>query len=587
MKRVLSLLLCAVMLLGTLAGCTTLAEGDKGMIIDIYLSTEIVDFDPALHYNDNAMVKVFDLIYEGLTDLDEKGKWKKALMKDYELLGNDEDGWYLIINLNTTRWSDGRTVQAADFVYSWKRILDPDFKCEAASMLYSIKNARLVKLGDATVDDLGVAAVDTYTLQVDFEQKPDVDAFFTIMASAAFVPLREDLVTRDEDWSRVAATIVTNGPFALKAMTKGELMRVERNAYYYLDPENETQPLDDYVVPYRLITNYSYGDAAAQLAKFEAGELFYLDEIPLSARAQYKDTATITDEMATHTYYFNTANKLFSDARVRRALSMAIDRNEIVNIVTYAKAATGLIPYNVFETGVGTSFRTAAGDVIKASADVSGAQALLKEAGVTSGSFTLSIRPNEVDRAIADYVKGVWEGLGFKVTVEEVEYAKIKNVDKVGFVDSFTEKYMSGDFDVMAMDMQMITPDAFGALAPFALEFSGNGVDMDSETYDLYGHNTGYLSEEYNALIETAYTAADAASRAAALRDAEKMLLNDMPVVPLVFLQDAYLIHGDLSKYKSSYFATRDFKRMELKDYTAYLPVEETAEAAGDTTAAE
>lgn len=578
MKRVLSLLLCAVMLLGTLAGCTTLAKDDKGMIIDVYLSTEMVDFDPALHYNDNAMVKVFDLIYEGLTNLDEKGKWENALMNEYELRGNDEDGWYLLVNLKYTRWTDGRSVQAADFVYAWKRILDPEFQSEAAVMLFDIKNARKVKLGDATVDDVGVAAVDTYTLQIDFEQKPDLDKFFTTMASSAFVPLREDVVARDEDWARQASSIMTNGPFALKELTLGEIMRLERNTYYFLSGE-DNEALDKFVIPYRLITNYSYGDAAAQLAKFEAGELFYLDEIPLDARAKYKDTAVISDEMATHSYYFNTNNELFADARVRRALSMAIDRNEIVNIVTYAKAATGLVPCNVFDTERGTSFREVGGDVISASADVAGAQALLKEAGVNGGSFTLTIRENQVDRAIAEYVKGVWEALGFKVTIEVPKPARVANQDIVAYFDTFTEAYLNGDFDVIAVDLQSVTPDAFATLAPFAVSFSGNGVDMASETYDLYGHVTGYASEEYSALIEAAYTAEDADARAAALHDAEKQLLTDMPVAPLVFLQDAYLVHGDLSGYESSYYATRVFNRMKLKNYTAYLPaVDEDAE---------
>ena len=576
MKRILSLMLCAVMLLTALVGCTTIEGDNKGMIIDVYLATELTDLDPALHYNDDAMVKFFDLIYEGLTNLKANGKWEKAMMKKYELLGNDEDGWYLLITLESTKWSDGRTVQAQDFVYAWKRILDPDFKSEAASLLYDVKNARDIKLGDVSVDDLGASAVDVYVLRVDFEKKPDIDAFFTATASAALVPLREDLVSREPHFGKAAANIITNGPFAIKVMSKGEVLRLDRNNYYMTNEEKK-EAVDKYVIPYRLVTNYSYGDAEAQLAKFEAGELFYLDEIPLSQRAAYKNTATITDEMATHTYYFNTNNKLFSDARVRKALSMAIDRNESVNIVTYAKAATGLIPYGVFETKRGTSFRDAGGTLLNTSADVAGAQALLKEAGVTSGSFSVTIRPNEVDRAIAQYVKGVWESLGFTVKIEEVQPVQVKDDEKVMYYDTFTEKYTNGDFDVIGIDMQMLTPDAFSALAPFALEFSGNGVDMNSDTYDLFGHVTGYSSEAYNALIEQAYATDDAAARAAILHNAEQMLLEDMPIVPLVFLQDAYLIHDDLSGYGSSYYATREFKRMKLKNYTAYLPVETAA----------
>ena len=92
MKRMISLMLCAVMLLGVLSACTTLEKGDKGMVINVYIATELFDFDPARHFNDDAMVKIYDLVYEGLTDLDENGKWKKALMKEYEIIGNDEDG---------------------------------------------------------------------------------------------------------------------------------------------------------------------------------------------------------------------------------------------------------------------------------------------------------------------------------------------------------------------------------------------------------------------------------------------------------------------------------------------------------------
>lgn len=580
MKRVLSLMLCAVMLLTALAGCTTIEGNNKGMIIDVYMTTELTDFDPALHYNDNAMVKIFDLIYEGLTNLNDKGKWEKALMKKYELLGNDEDGWYMLITLASTKWSDGRTVQAQDFVYAWKRILDPDFKSEAASLLYNVTNARDIKLGDLSVDDLGVSAVDIYVLRVDFDKKPDVDKFFTATASAALVPLREDLVSREEHFAKAAATIITNGPFAIKSLNKDGILRLERNNYFFIDAE-KNEPVDKFVIPYRLITDYSVGDLEAQLAKFEAGELFYLGEIPLSKRAEYKKEAVISDEMATHTYYFNTENKLFSDARVRNALSMAIDRNEIVNIVTYAKAATGLIPYGVFNTKRGTSFREEGGAILNTSADVAGAQALLKEAGVTSGSFSITIRPNEVDRAIAQYVKGVWESLGFTVKIKEVQPVKINDSEKIMYTDTFTETYQSGKFDVIGIDMQMLTPDAFNALAPFALEFSGNGVDMNSETYDLFGHVTGYANEEYDALVEQAQAADDVAERAALLHDAEEMLLADMPVIPLIFLQDAYLIHDDLSGYGSSYYATREFNDMKLKNYTDYLPVEE-ADASDD-----
>lgn len=579
MKKALSLILAMITAASVMAGCTTLEKDetgsyDKGAIIDMYLTTEVYDFDPQRSITDDAMLKIYSLIYEGLTRIGENGKWEKALMKSYKI-EKDEDGEFsILITLNNTRWSDGRTVQASDLVYSWKRLLDPDVTSEASSLLYDIKNARDVKTGDATVDDLGIAAVDTYVLQVEFEQKVDLDLFFENCSSIALVPLREDVITRYKDandaeiWAQKSTSIVTNGPFCPKEIIYGQTLRLERSSYYYLDAEKE-EALDKYVIPYRLLTNYSTGNAEAQLAALTSGNIFYNGEIPLSARAQYANDAVVTDMMGTHTYVFNTNNELLAKPEVRRALSMAIDRNQIVSLITYARPATGYVPTKVFDTTSGTSFRDVGGDVISASADVAGAKSLLSSAGVNGGSFTLTVRDNEVDRAIADYVAGVWGDLGFSVTVEAVK-AKANSTDSTIYVDNFQALYDSGEFDVIGIDMMMLSTDAFSALSQFAVSFSGNGVDMDSETYDLYGHISGYASDEYNELIESAYAEKDRAARATILHQAEAKLLEDMPVMPVVFLQDAYLYLGELSGIGTTYYGTRDFNDTQLKDYMTY-----------------
>lgn len=579
MKKVLSLVLAMITAASVMAGCTTLEKDDtgsydKGAIIDMYLTTEVYDFDPQRSITDDAMLKIYSLIYEGLTKIGDNGKWEKALMKSYKI-EKDEDGEFsILITLNSTRWSDGRTVQASDLVYSWKRLLDPDATNEASSLLYDIKNARAVKTGDATVDDLGIAAVDTYVLQVEFEEKIDLDLFFENCSSIALVPLREDVITRYKDandteiWAQKSTSIVTNGPFCPKEIIYGQTLRLERSSYYYLDAEKE-EHLDKYVIPYRLLTEYSTGNAEAQLSALTSGNIFYNGEIPLSQRATYANDAVVTDMMGTHTYVFNTNNELFAKPEVRRALSMAIDRNQIVSIVTFAKPATGYIPTKVFDTASGTSFRDAGGDLISSTADVAGAKSLLSSAGVSGGSFTLTVRDNEVDRAIAEYVAGVWGDLGFNVTVEAVK-AKANSTDSTIYVDNFQDIYDSGEFDVIGIDMMMLSTDAFSALSQFAVSFSGNGVDMDSETYDLYGHISGYASDEYNELIEAAYAEKDRTARAAILHQAEEKLLEDMPVMPIIFLQDAYLYLGELSGIGTTYYGTRDFNDTQLKDYMTY-----------------
>jgi len=575
-KKVLSLVLAALMLTMTLAGCsTTLEEDDKGAIIDMYLTTQVYDFDPQLSITDDAQQKYLSLMFEGLTRINEKGKWEKALMSDYSVAQDDEEGFSILVNLNTTRWSDGRTVQASDFVYSWKRLLDPDQKWDGASLLYDIKNAKAAKMGDVSIDDIGIAAVDTYTLQIDFESKINLDGFFEKMSATSLVPLREDVITRyGESWARKGTSIVTNGPFTLKELVKEEVTRLERSGYYYLDPDDDKQPLDTYVIPFRLLNKYSTGDAAAQLEAFRNNALFYNGEIPLAERAAYADQAVITDMMGTHTYMFNTENPLFAKEEVRRALSLALDRDTIAGIVTFAKAATGYIPYKVFDSAAGTSFREVGGALISTSANLSEAKSLLSAAGVTKGSFTITVRNNEVDLAVADYVKGVWESLGFKVTVEPTGH-KLHS-DSETYYDTYENIYRNGEFDVIAVDTMFQSADAFGALSQFAVAFSGNGVDMNSPTYDLYGHVSGYSSEEYDALIASANTAYDRAERTAILHQAEEMLMNDMPVCPLYFIQDAYIASEELSKIGSDYYGTRNFKDTRLKDYMTYKMATDT-----------
>ncbi|MBE6541813.1 MAG: hypothetical protein E7672_05130 [Ruminococcaceae bacterium] len=589
MKKVLALILALTTFASVMVGCTTLEKDpatgdyDKGAIIDMYLTTEIYNFDPQLSITDDAMLKVFNLIYEGLTTLNEKGKWQKAAMLEYTIEQDDEEGFSILVELKNSSWSDGRSVQAADYVYAWKRLLDPSVTNEAASLLYDIKNARLVKMGDASIDDLGIAAVDTYTLQIEFEEKIDLDLFFENCSSVALVPLREDIITRygEDVWAQKSTSVVASGPFTVKEVIYGTTLRLERSAYYNVDrrDRNDLKKLtvfDKFVIPYRLLTKYSVGDSEAQLAAYESDAMFYNGEIPLSKRAEYKDDVVLSDMMITHSYMFNTNNPLFEKAEVRRALSLAIDRTEVVNIITYAKPATGLIPYKVFDTKSGTSFREVGGNILSETANVSEAKSLLSSAGVSGGSFDLAVRDNEVDIAVAEYVAGVWKQLGFNVTVDVVEVT-VNEEDDTIYVDNFQKKYDAGEFDVIAIDMTMLSADAFSALAQYSPKFSGNGVDMYSDTYDVFGHISGYSNEEYDALIESAYAEKDRATRAAILHQAEEKLLEDMPIIPVAFLQDAYIASGELSKIKSTYYATRDFRDTKLKDYMTYKAATDTS----------
>lgn len=573
MKRTISLILAVITVCCCFGACSSLAKDDRGAIVTMYLTDQIYDYDPIVGFTDTGKAKIISLVFEGLTTLDEDGDWKKGMMKSYEFVEpKDEDGSYkLIIDLCSSKWSDGRLVQADDFVYAWKRIIEPTCKSDAASLIYDVKNAYDIKMGNASVDDLGIRALETYKLEIEFEHKINLDEFFKTCASVALVPLREDKVANENDWAKRASTMVTNGPFDVRAITYGDELILERSSYYRRDTDSN-QALDKYVIPYRLLVKYSKGNAAAQADLFEDGAIFYLGEMAIESRSTYEKKAEVRDSAITTSYYINTNNSLFEKAEVRRAMSLAIDRAALAELVVFAKPATGFIPGGVNDANAKGDFRKEGGDILATGADLDEAKSLLRSAGVTSGKFTLSVRDTEFDVYVANAVAEAWNSIGFNVKVKTLGTKAVENEvagQSVIYRDLYNEALESGDFDVIAVDYNMLAPSAFGALASFAAEFSGNGVDMESENYDVYTHITGYDSDAYSEIIEKAYAEEDNAARTALLHDAEKLLLDDMPVIPVLFVQDAYVSSNVLSGIKNTYWG-RDFKKMKMKNYMEY-----------------
>ena len=582
MKKILSLLLCIIMITSILAGCGKKDDTDKGAIIPVYLSTPISNFDPAYALHDEAGVKLLGMIYEGLTRINDKGKVEKALAKSWKITENPADDYYMLqFELNTTAWSDGRQVSADDIVFAWKRLLEPEFSSEAASMLYDIKNARNVKAGEMTIDDLGLFAVDITTLQVEFETSIDYDLFLEYCASIALTPLREDKVVSLANWGSNPSTIVSNGPFFLKSYKEGISMELERSVYYYRNIDKEDS-LFKYVTPYRFVVNFSK-DAEGQLTAFNNGDIFFINELPLSQRSANKGDAKIQDMPTAHTYVFNTTKAPFNNADVRKALSMAIDRNAIVDIVTFAKAAAGIVTDGVFEDGKGASFREKGGQLISPTGDIAGAKSLL---GGASGSFAITIKPNDVDRAVADYVVGVWGQLGFNVTVKELGSSYYVENEYDQWTDLFETAYRAGDFDVIAIDMNMLATDPFAVLAQFAKPFSGGAIDLVAGNYEFVPHISGYSDDAYDALFEEIFAEKSRVARNDKLHQAEKTLVDAMPIMPIFVYQDAYLISGELSGVKNTHFGYKIFNKTKLKNYLDHVVTTTTA-AAVATEAAE
>ncbi len=572
MKKILALILCAVLLVPCLASCTGIkpSDEDKGAEIPVHLSTEIYNLDPAYAYLDDAAAKILPLIYEGLFKLDDDGKAVKALCTDYETYTNRDGEFVAEFTIAETKWSDGRSINANDFVYAWKRLVEPEFQSKAASLLFDIKNARACKNGDVSIDDFGVVAAESRVLQVTFAEKININDFIKTLASPALVPLREDKANRLTDWASYYATMVTNGPFYVKLFTPGdETMVLERSIYYYRDIEKENERLDKYVKPFRI--NITMGSSEDAYEAYGAGDLVFNSQIALSQRADAK--VEKLNSYSTATYVFNTQRAPFDNADVRRGLSMAIDRAELASIIGYAKPAEGIIPAGITDKSDKDDFRANGGALIKSEADMAEAKKLT--AAAEDKEITLSIRANEIDRAVAEYVKGQWEELGFTVEVVELTYEHYTNIEYDQYADLLYKAYSTRDFDVIAIDSQMLEVTAFNELSSYAKPFSGGAMDLASGDFSAVTNLSGYNSDEYDALIEEAFAAKDKAERSEHLHKAEEMLIADMPAAPLFVYENAYAVSKDLGKLETDYFGGVLFTDATLKNYERFKVAEE------------
>ncbi|MBR5553883.1 MAG: peptide ABC transporter substrate-binding protein [Clostridia bacterium] len=609
LKSVLALMLALIMCAVSFTGCSTKDEDDKGAEINMYIANLPLDLDPTRIQFDSENLKFYSLLYESLFKINEDGKLENALVKESEWEEDERDGKIkLVLKLNKTSWSDGVSVTADDVVFTFKRILDPDNSNPAAALLYPIENAKAAKSGLMTIDDVGFSAINPTTVEIIFEEGfTDVEHFKRSLASPVFTPVREDIVMQyGEDWAQpifakytrqkddAFSSIVTNGPFTIKEWSEDSVL-LERSIYFRnVDPEGD---LAKQVTPYRIVVNYS-DDADTQLANYSIGKKdenylnrnFFIGSFTKEGYESVKSDVKTFDNNAMYTYYFNASNKALSDARVRRALSIALDRNEIASIVGRGvQPATGFVPTGVAADNKGKKdYRDQADAVIVTSAQLDEAKALLKEAKVNKGNITIAIR-NDLDweKEVADYVKGVWSSLGFTVNVKRFDAQS----DSKNVISEYEKMIATGDFDVIAVNQCALSDDAYSFLAPFAREFSGSIVPVDDDAVPSTPHVTGFDNEEYNTLIGTfehdpetgdilsmtgVLVAKNAKERLEIYKQAEKLLADNAPCAPLFFGTNSYLVSGELSKVKYNNVGAPVFTKTKLKDYNHYkLEVEE------------
>lgn len=604
MKKIISLILCFAMIFGAVAVLGSCGEpDDPGAKIAVYLGEEIYDFDPTDYYTDDNAVQIMSLLFEPLFKLEENGKRKKAVADDYDI---DEDERTITIEIRETYWSDDVRVTADDFIFAWRDVLlNPSNANPAAALLYDIENAVEVKNGVVSIYDLGLDKVDAYTLKITYRSGADTEQLLDNLAALATSPLRQDKYENSDGfWSKQSGTMVFNGPFKITQLdysqTENANFKLERNLGYHQSPTKKDY--DNKVRPYALYAFYSANGNEMQCtySQLVNNTVFYMCDAPLSDRKQNKDEAEVADAFSTYTYVFNLDSPLFKIKEVRQALSMAIDRDAIVNAVTFGTAANGFVPNAVvgFRDGydyITTSSRIAdAREILKSKS----AQDKLAELSSDDMSFVLTVNDDQQSLAIARLVKASWEQLGFNVEIEALGSVESKVTEnEISVLDSWIQYIVKSkalgnesaydssytasngridddgnitytSFDVIALDWQFFTDDAFVGLSSLSTSFCGSGFNF--VTSEQRTNISGWTNFEYDAYITAAYKTTDSKQRLEALHKAEQILLDEMPIVPIMYNQNFSFCSKQLKKVELDGFGNFVFTKAKLKKYAKY-----------------
>lgn len=538
-KRVLALLLTATMILGLTAcggkdtpaadggadssqtttesgtenedaASTETADGEK--ILSVQVGPDPETIDPAL----NSAVDGGNMLlhsFECLLAVDEDGQLIPGQAESWEV---SEDGLTWTFHLRDgLKWSDSSDLTAKDFEYSWKRVCDPMVAAPyAETVLGMVEGFSEAITGD--LDALQVVAADDKTLVVTLANP--CFYFGSLAAFATLSPVQQATVEANGDaWATAAETYISNGPFYISEWVPGSHILMSKNPNYW---NADAIKLDG--IKWNLIE-----DDNACLSAYQTGEVMMIKSVPAEEIPSLRENSDFYVDPIIGTYYLslNTQRAPFDDARVRKALSLAIDRDYVANTLmqgTYSPAYNFMGPGWVDTDGSQFIDNANGGQTYISEdyeANLEEAKQLLADAGYPDGegfpSIMYSTNDSGYHKVVAEYLQEAWAQLGVDCSVDIVEWA------------SFTPMRRNGDYD----------SSRNGWVGDYS--DPSNMLDL---LYSTNGNNDGKFSNaEYDAAMELSRTTLDAAERSQALHTAEDILMEEAGCVPVAYYNDYWL----------------------------------------------
>ncbi|MGB8953785.1 MAG: peptide ABC transporter substrate-binding protein [Tumebacillaceae bacterium] len=497
----------------TLAGCSSSNTEDKGSTtgdttsttsvqeINLAEADDIGTLDVSLT-NNTVSSNAIGQLYEGLVHLDKDNKPAPGTAKSWEV---SSDGLTYTFHLqDNAKWWDGTPVTAQDFVYSWTRTLDPKTKSEYAFILYWIKGAQDFNNGKGAKEDIALKAVDDKTLQVTLDAPRPY--FIATMAFPTYYPLQQKAVEAAGDkYGGDVDKVMGNGPFKITSWNHDQEWVFEK-ADTYWDAANVKLTKATYQV---------VKDQNAKLNLYESGQL---DRTGLTREQVelYKGNKEMSQYMSAGSFYleYNTKVKPLNNVKVRQALSYALDSQKLVDVVWAdgSVKAQSLTPKGTLD-GMTGDYTAGLGDLIKQSENASKAKQLLEEGLKEEGlsafpKLKLTNTDSSNSKKMDEFLKEQWRtNLGIDIEIEEVPF-KLK-----------VQKQYGHQFDIVSAGWNPDYDDAMTYLDMFVTGSPNNDGQWSNADYD--------------ALVKKATAEADPKKRLGYMQDAEKILLKELPLIPL------------------------------------------------------
>ncbi|MDT4324734.1 ABC transporter substrate-binding protein [Klebsiella aerogenes] len=525
----------ALLVLGLLGSAVTAIAAQVPQGTELAAKQELVrnngnepaSLDPHKVESDVEFNIISDL-FEGLVSVSPQGEIQPRLALKWE--NKDNLIWTFHLRPGIT-WSDGSAITAQDIVWSWQRLVTPTTASPYASYPGNmhIVNARDISEGKQPPETLGVKALDDTTLQVTLNQ-PNA-AFLAMLAHPSLVPIDKVLVERFGDKWTKPEHIVTSGPYTLSKWVVNERIVAQRNPKYW---DNEHTVINK--VTYLPITS-----EAADVNRYKAGEIDIVYTVPVNQFALLKKTMgsqlNVAPQLATYYYELNTTKPPFNDPRVRRALNMGLDKDIIADKVM----GQGQRPaWLISQPDIG-GVTLKQPDYASWPRDkrIAEAKKLLNEAGFNESHplvFNLLYNTSETHQRIAIAASSMWKkNLGVEAKLQNQEWKTMLDTMHTHNFDAVRYAWIA-DYDDAA-------------------SFLNNFRTGDSE------NTSQYSNPAYDKALHDAAKAADTAARGKFYQQAEDLLAEDVPAIPVYHYVRTHLVKpwvGGFEPDKLGYYYTKD-----------------------------